>query len=60
MRCGIQFPIEKEGKNDEISFCFISLPSFQQLPVVRKEGVGRGARNEGRRENSSVNFSCYT
>jgi len=65
MRCGIQFQIEKEGKNGKErmkkspSVLFLFLPSFQQLSVVRKEEETRGARNEGRRKNSLANFSCY-
>ena len=39
---------------------FLFLPSFQQLAVVQKEEERRGARNEGRRKNALVNFSCYT
>jgi hypothetical protein len=60
MRCGVQFPLEKgrkkgKGKNEEISY-FISPSSLFSTAACER----RGARNEGRRKNSLVNFSCYT
>jgi hypothetical protein len=51
MRCGIQFPVEKEGKkgkgkNEEISFCFICLSSLFSTAVCGP----KGRREKGSKE----------
>jgi len=49
---------ERQGKNGEISFCFISLSSLFSTAVCGPKGRRErgGARSEGRRKNSLIKF----